>query len=84
MRTEREIFSELAKLCAAQGYVHVIASLSFRDNVVPYVGEMKPQDMRHMFSRSRLLRTEISAFLDSLPSQRLRCPRKRVNSTATV
>lgn len=36
MRTEREIFSDLAKLCVASGYVHVIASLSFRDNVVPY------------------------------------------------
>src|SRR6266480_1257775 len=71
MRTEREIFGKLATLCATQGYVHVVAGLSFRDNVVPYVGEMKPEDMQHMFSRSRLLRTEISTLIGLLIKQEI-------------
>lgn len=71
MRTEREIFSDLAELCAVSGYVHVVASLSFRDNVVPYTGEMKPEDMQHMFARSRLVRTETSTLIGLLIKQEI-------------
>lgn len=59
MRRESEILVELAKLCAAPGYVHAIAHLCFRDNLVKFSREMKPEDLRHLFSDSRLIRTEI-------------------------
>src|SRR5687768_17065521 len=58
MRKEQEIFDELAALCISPGYIHALAGLCFRDNFVRYAGEMKPDDMAHMFSRSRLIRTE--------------------------
>jgi hypothetical protein len=63
MRSEQAIFDELAVLCASPGYVHAIAYLSHRDNMIGYSGEMKPEDMRHLFSRNRLIRTEISTLI---------------------
>src|SRR5258708_27472086 len=66
MRQEQEIFDDLATLCASPGYVHAIAGFSFRDNVVPYIGEMKPEDMQHLFSDTRLIRTELSTLIGLL------------------
>lgn len=65
-RAEQEIFNELASLCASPGYVHVIAYLSFRDNMIPYSGDMKPENMRHLFSQTRLIRTELSTLIGLL------------------
>lgn len=63
MRAEQTIFDELATLCAAPGYVHAIAYLCHRDNMIWYSGEMKAEDMQHLFSRSRLIRTETSTLI---------------------
>ncbi len=63
MRSEQAIFDELARLCVSPGYVHAIAYLCFRDNMIPYSGEMKAEDMQHLFSRSRLIRTETSTII---------------------
>jgi hypothetical protein len=63
MRKEQEIFDELASLCTSQGYVHALALLCFRDNIVRYQGEMTPDDMKHMFSPEHLIRTEISTLV---------------------
>ena len=63
MRTEQAIFDELASLCAAPGYVHAIAYLCHRDNMIRYAGEMKAEDMQHLFSKSRLIRTETSTLI---------------------
>ena len=63
MRTEQAIFDELASLCAAPGYVHAIAYLCHRDNMIRYSGEMKAADMQHLFSKSRLIRTETSTLI---------------------
>lgn len=62
-RTEQEIFDELAGLCAAPGYVHAIAFLCFRDNMLKYSGDMTAEDMQPLFSKDRLIRTEISTLL---------------------
>jgi len=35
MRPEQEIFDELAKVCSSPGYIHAIAYLCFRDNMIP-------------------------------------------------
>src|SRR5437879_7581425 len=66
MRNEQEIFDELARLCTSPGYVHAVAYLCFRDNVVRYQGEMTSDDMRHLFSKERLVRTEISTLIGLL------------------
>lgn len=66
MRSEQEIFDDLAKLCSSPGYVHAIAYLCFRDNMIRYSGEMKPEDMQHLFSMTRLIRTETSTLIGLL------------------
>ena len=66
MRSEQTIFDELSKLCSSPGYVHAIAFLCFRDNMVRYSGDMQPEDMQHLFSNTRLLRTETSTLVGLL------------------
>jgi hypothetical protein len=63
IRSEQEVFADLAALCRRPGYVHAVAHLCFRDNVILYAGDMKESDMRKMFSPSRLIRTEINTLL---------------------
>src|SRR5437763_273703 len=66
MRLEQTIFDDLAILCSSPGYVHAIAYLCFRDNMVRFSGEMKPKDMQHVFSKTRLIRTELSTLIGLL------------------
>lgn len=63
VRSEQTIFDELAGLCTLPGYVHAIAYLCSRDNMIWYSGEMKAEDMRHLFSNDRLIRTETSTLI---------------------
>lgn len=63
MRTEQEVFEDLAAICCQPGYVHAIARFCFRDNVILHAGDMKKADVRKMFSPSRLIRTEINTLL---------------------
>lgn len=65
-RSEQAIFDELTKVCTSPGYIHAIAYLCFRDNMIRYSGEMKPEDMQHMFSENRLIRTETSTLIGLL------------------
>lgn len=62
-RTEAEIFEELRGLCGSVGYVHALAYLCFRDNIVKYADEMTPEDMREMFSFDRVIRLELSTLV---------------------
>lgn len=43
--------------------MHAIAYLCFRDNMIQYSGEMKAEDMQHLFSKNRLIRTETSTLI---------------------
>jgi hypothetical protein len=63
MRSEQVIFDDLAELCTSPGYVHAIAYLCFRDNIIWYSEEMKAQDMQHLFSKKRIIRTEMSTLI---------------------
>ena len=63
MRSEADAFFDLAALCRSEGYVHALAYLCFRDNIVRYAREMRPKDMLPMFSADRLIRTEISTLI---------------------
>jgi hypothetical protein len=62
-RPEQEIFDDLATVCATPGFIHVIAALCFRDNVVRYKGKMTPEDYAKLFSPDRLIRTELSTLI---------------------
>ena len=63
MRNEAEVFADLRVLCRSSGYVHALANICFRDNIVRYSGQMRPKDMLPMFSFDRLIRTEISTLI---------------------
>lgn len=63
MRKEQEIFDDLAKLCSSPGYIHTIAYFCLRDTVILYSEVMKAKDMQHLFSPTRLIRTEISTLI---------------------
>ncbi|MXP44977.1 SEC-C metal-binding domain-containing protein [Allopontixanthobacter sediminis] len=58
-RPEQLVFDELGRLVAAPGFAHVIAALCARDNFTWYRDEMRAEDMAHLYSRSRLIRTEM-------------------------
>ena len=63
MRDEKEIFADLSKLCKAPGYVHAIAYFCFRDNWVSYNDNLKAKNTLHLYSMTRLIRTEISTLI---------------------
>ena len=71
MRSEQEIFDELAALCVSPGYAHAIAYFCYRDHIVGFGDELKPEDYSKLFSAERLIRTEISTLIGLM----LRAPR---------
>ncbi len=62
-RTEREIFDDLVMLCTRPGYVHAIAYLCFRDNIIRYRKDVSGEDFARMRSSERLIRNEINALI---------------------
>ncbi len=65
-RDEQVIFDELVSLCASPGFAHAIASFCFRDNLVRFKDELKPDDLLHLRSGAGLIRTEISTLIGLL------------------
>jgi hypothetical protein len=65
-RSEEEIFDELELLCGSPGYVHALAFLCFRDNMVGFGDALTLEDIQEMFSPDRLIRTEISTLFGLL------------------
>jgi hypothetical protein len=63
MRSEQEIFDELAALCASPGYAHAIAYFCYRDHFVGFGDKLKPEDYSKLFSIERLIRTETSTLI---------------------
>ncbi|TVQ59116.1 MAG: prepilin peptidase, partial [Spirulina sp. DLM2.Bin59] len=63
VRKEFEIFSELAEICASPGYIHVIAFLCYRNDIIRYTEKLTPEDMLQQFSKNMLVRTEISTLI---------------------
>jgi DNA-binding protein len=62
-RTEAQVFSELAALCASPGYINAIAYFCFRDNLIKYSGQLGVKDMDSHYEGSSLLRSEISTLI---------------------
>ena len=63
MRSEQEIFNELAVLCRSKGYIHAVAEICFRDSVVKCINELRAEDMALMSLKSCLIRTEITTLI---------------------
>ena len=54
MRSEAEIFDDLAKLCNSKGYLHAIAYFCFRDNVISVNDEVRKEDILKQYSQSTI------------------------------
>ena len=52
-RRESQIFDDLAALAASPGYVHAVALMCNRDNIIYIKDKLKPSDMERLFSRER-------------------------------
>lgn len=59
MRSEQAVFDDLANLCASPGFIHAIAWFCVRDNLIAYKGDLKPDDLRHLYTKSRIIRSEM-------------------------
>lgn len=62
-RAEAQILEDLALLTTSPGYVHAVAHISHRDNVILIKGTLKPSDMDRLFSSDRLIRTELTTLI---------------------
>lgn len=62
-KTESEVFQELSNLCISEGYIHALAFLCFRENII-FFGEIpSSEDLSHQFSQEKLIRTEFSTLI---------------------
>jgi hypothetical protein len=62
-REESLILEDLTTLAGSPGYVHAVAHICHRDNVIHIKGKLKPSDMDRLFSRERLIRTELMTLI---------------------
>lgn len=78
LRTEAQILEDLKALTKEAGYVHAVANISHRDNVIYVKEALKPSDMDGLFRPERLNRSELNTLIglmvkspldDTLPSQ---------------
>ena len=63
MRSEQTIFTDLVSLCSSKGYIHALALMCFKDNIVAFDDEIKTEDMAKIYTSSRLIRTEMSTLI---------------------
>lgn len=70
-RSEAEVFKDLAALTGQPGYVHALAGICYRDNLVSFQGEHKASDLDHLFDRRRLNRNETTTLMGLMMRQPL-------------
>ena len=62
-RNEEKVIKDISDLCASPGYIHAIAYLCFRDNLIRYNDKLVVKDMDSHYEGSSLLRSEISTLI---------------------
>ncbi|WP_392462920.1 SEC-C metal-binding domain-containing protein [Aeromonas dhakensis] len=62
-RNESDILDDLIALTTSPGYIHAVANICQRDNVIYFKDKVKPSDMDRLFSRDRLIRTELTTVM---------------------
>ncbi|MHB1644569.1 MAG: nuclease-related domain-containing protein, partial [Acidithiobacillus sp.] len=62
-REEAQILEDLAALTASPGYVHALANIIHRDNFILIKGKLNPSDTDRLYSRERLIRTELTTLI---------------------
>lgn len=63
MASEDDIFAKLSSLCTSPGYIHALAFICFRDNMVGYAGQFSSECLLEKYSWDRLIRTEITTLI---------------------
>ena len=63
VRSEQEIFEDLATLCTSTGYIHAVAAICFRDNIAGFTDELKAEDRALLYSKAHLIRTEVTTLI---------------------
>ena len=62
-KTEEDILKELEVLVTSEGYIHALAYLVYRDYKVVISKELESDNLGPLYSRNRLIRTEISTLI---------------------
>jgi hypothetical protein len=62
-RDESAIFAELSDHCTSDGYIHALAFLCFRGNVITYSEQLKPADFERLHSPDRLIGNELATLI---------------------
>ncbi|MDO8773822.1 MAG: SEC-C metal-binding domain-containing protein [Burkholderiaceae bacterium] len=62
-REESQILEDLVTLATSPGYAHAVANICHRDNVIYIKTNLQPSDMDRLFSRERLIRTELTTLI---------------------
>ena len=70
-RDESQILEDLATLAGSPGYVHAVAHICHRDNVIHIKGKLKPSDMDRLFSSERFIRTELTTLIGLMAKKSL-------------
>lgn len=64
MRSEESIFADLAALCVKPGYIHALAHICSRDNIIRCMSEeLTEADMMRLYDRPGLIPTEINTLI---------------------
>lgn len=66
MRSEQTIFDDLAHLCTSKGFIHALALLSWRDNVLYLDDGITAESLARTNSPRRLTRTEFTTLVGLL------------------
>ncbi|HMS21314.1 SEC-C metal-binding domain-containing protein [uncultured Sphingorhabdus sp.] len=62
-RTEAEIFADIRSLAQSPGFIHALAALVFKSNVVTAIDEFTVEDFQKIYEPDRLLRTETNLLI---------------------
>ncbi len=66
MRTEAEIFNDLANLCKSPGYIHAIADLCYKRFTQSKTDGIQTQDYDYLYSNNKRIRSEILVLIGLL------------------
>ncbi len=62
-RPEQDIIADIRAITATPGYAHVVAHFCARDNFAWWRAAVSAEDLAHLFSPTRLVRTEVSTLI---------------------
>lgn len=66
MKTLQSIFNALGRLCTSKGFIHALAALQVRENVVSHDGHLTAHDLLKHVGPDRLIRTELTTLIGLL------------------